>query len=497
MDWETLLPEAQIEEAFTPQPDESSEEPKETTAVQLYRMAQDAGALAFRSEESGGVYIRYMTGGRFEIAPLDSEKFKSWLCLKYFRAVEREPKGSDIAGALLILKGEAWERQPKKLQIRLAKLDNKIFLDLCDEARRVVAIDADGWTVTQDCDAWFLRSAAMLPLPEPEEGGSLLQLKPFVNCSNEDLVVLIGWLVASMNPDGPFPLLAVSAQQGCGKSTVTTILKDLLDPDVSPKLGMFESADALFSTAASRWALAYDNVGRLNEDSSNALCRIATGGGHSKRQLYTDNESYNVTAKRPVILNGISLTIGRMDLLDRTYQLRLNPIEKRLLESEYYRRFNELRPKLLGALCTAVSAALREVNHIPERLPRMADAAAFVLRSEKGGGLPWEPGMFAEVMRQREDEKLEEAIADDSTAQKLVTLAACGGWTGTMRELLSLVLDSVEQEERKFMPSTPRGLGRKLEEIAPLLRSVGVRMGKRRSKTGWLVTLAENPQGER
>lgn len=485
-----------MEEVFTPKEGEevSPEKANDTGAVQLYKLAKDLEVVTFRAENGAGIFTRYPNCGRFEIAPLGSERFKAWLVSKYFLAAGREARTSELTGASSLLMAEAWSEPPRKLHVRLAGARGKVYLDLADEDHRVVVIDKDGWTVTSNCDVWFLRSPAMLPLPEPEPGGSLADLEPFINCEGEDLAMIIAWLVAAMNPAGPFPVLAVSAEQGSGKSTLTTLLKQIIDPDVSPRLGMFKGADDLFATAASRWVLAYDNIGRLTEEDANHLCRLATGGGLAKRQLYSDNEAVSISAMRPVILNGISLTIGRMDLLDRSYPVRLLPIQKRMLESDYERRLHELRPRLLGALCTAVSAAIREEHYTPEGLTRMADAGAFVLRAERGGGLPWGRGYFAKVLKSKEEGKLEEALADDSVAQKVLTMADSGGWTGSMRELLASILSSVEQEERKFLPSTPRGLGRRLEEIAPLLRSAGVRMEKRRSKNGWIVTLGMNPQ---
>lgn len=495
VDWETLLPEGKIEETFSSQAGEFPGEQKDTGAVRLYKLAKDIGCVSFRSDDGAGIYARYLNDGRHEITSLGSERFKSWLVAKHYRASGREPRASDIMGALLLLQSDAWCVRPRKLYVRLAGEGGRVYLDLADEDHRVVIIDRNGWGVSSDCNVWFLRSPAMLPLPEPEPGGSLAELAPFISCDPEDLNMIIAWLVASMNPNGPFPVLTVSAEQASGKSTLTSLLKGLIDPDVAPRLGMFKGADDLFATAASRWVLAFDNVGHITEEDSNNLCRLATGGGLSKRRLYSDNDAVTVAAMRPVILNGISLTIGRMDLLDRSFPVRLLPIRKRLLESEFYSRFDELRPRLLGALCTAVSASLREADYKPKGLTRMADAAAFVLRAERGGGLPWEPGTFAEILKAREERKLEEALSDDSVAQKILSMADCGGWTGSMRELLACVMASVEPEEKKFLPATARGLGRKLEEIAPLLRSAGVRMEKRRTKNGWFVILGSFPHG--
>ena len=59
---------------------------------------------------------------------------------------------------------------------------------------------------------------------------------------------------------------------------------------------------------------------------SDALCRLATGGGFGTRQLYSDDEESLFEARRPVLLNGIEEVAVRGDLLDRSLIVTLSPI---------------------------------------------------------------------------------------------------------------------------------------------------------------------------
>ena len=52
-----------------------------------------------------------------------------------------------------------------------------------------------------------------LRCPEPVPGGSLEQLRPFVNVADEDWKLLLGWLVAALNPAGPYPVLVLLGEQ--------------------------------------------------------------------------------------------------------------------------------------------------------------------------------------------------------------------------------------------------------------------------------------------
>jgi hypothetical protein len=63
------------------------------------------------------------------------------------------------------------------------------------------------------------------------------------------------------------------------------------------------------------WVVAYDNISTLPDWLSDALCRLATGGGFSCRSLFTDDDEVHFDAQRPIILGGIEDFIRRGDLL--------------------------------------------------------------------------------------------------------------------------------------------------------------------------------------
>lgn len=466
---------------------------KDTNAVLLFKLClEDLGVVPFRAQDTGTLYARFPMQGHYKIAGLKSEEFRAWLTLKFYKARGKEPSTAEIEGAIRLMESSAWEKPKCKIFVRWARLNGKIYLDLCDEEHRSVEIDEDGWMVVENSPAWFIRTSSMKPLPEPLAEGCLTQLREIVHLSDEDFVILCGWLVAACNPEGPFPLLALSAEAGSGKSFLTAVLKKIVDDDVSPKLAPFKDVDAIFAAAASHWILAYDNLTRLTPEDSDHLCRVATGAGYSKRKLYTDNDEYTTSAARPVILNGITVPVTKMDLTDRSYFIRLPPIppEKRRTEKDLWRAFDQMRPYLLGALLTAVSRALRQKDYSPANPPRMADAAEFTLQAEKGGGLPWPEGTFSAVLAKMEAAKKDEAISENAVASTLLDLSGNGGWEGSLKELLTLVHQGRTPEELRFLPGTSNTLSRRIEEVKPFLRSKSVRVEKQRVSAGYRVTIA-------
>src|SRR5207244_12384589 len=93
--------------------------------------------------------------------------------------------------------------------------------------------------------------------------------------------------------------------------------------------------------ATNGYLLAFDNLSGLPIWLSDALCRLASGGGFAVRQLYTDDEEVLFEAARPILLNGIEEVVSRPDLCDRAIFLTLAPIGEvqRRSEHELWREF--------------------------------------------------------------------------------------------------------------------------------------------------------------
>src|SRR5947208_3511640 len=107
--------------------------------------------------------------------------------------------------------------------------------------------------------------------------------------------------------------------------------------------------------------LAFDNLSRLPAWSSDALCRLASGGSFALRRLYTDTDELLFQATRPTILNGIEDVITRQDLADRAIFLTMGSLseKQRRPEAELWHEFELARPQILGALLDALAHGLR------------------------------------------------------------------------------------------------------------------------------------------
>ena len=372
-----------------PQPPipEATEPTKPTQSTILLQLAEEAGIDLFHTSEFEA-FARLPMGDHHETWGLRSRSFRLWLRQQFYLHNGQAPNRRSLLDAIEQLEARArFSGEEIEVHTRVAAGgEGQVFLDLCNEDWEVVEITGSGWRILQDPPLRFRRARGMLALPRPEAGGSIAALRPLVNLADEaSFALLIGWLVAALRPRGPYPILVLHGEQGSAKSTLARICRALIDPSTAPLRTIPTNERDLMITATNSWVLAFDNLSGIKDGLSDALCRLATGGGFATRELYTDSGEIIFSASRPVTLNGIEEVARRQDLIDRCLILLLLTIDdrQRMRSESLWARFEALRPQLLGALLDAVSCALRREGSVQlERSPRMADFAHWVVAAE-------------------------------------------------------------------------------------------------------------------
>jgi hypothetical protein len=264
----------------------------------------------------------------------------------------------------------------------------------------------------------FRRPAGMLPLPVPEPGGSIEALVPLLNlASRNDLVLVVTWLLATLRPRGPYPVSAISGEQGSTKTVLSKMLRALIDPNVAPVRALVREERDLVIAANHSYLLAFDNLSDLPGSLSDAFCRLVSGGSFSIRKLYTDDDEVLFQAARPILLNGIEDVIRRPDLADRAILLALAPIseKQRRPEQDLWREFETARPRILGALLDTIVHGLRELPRVClARLPRMADFALWATACETAF---WPAGTFLRAYEANRRATIETILDKDPVAR--------------------------------------------------------------------------------
>lgn len=451
----------------------------------------ECGADLFASE--GTDPIAYMSvnddEGRLQTMKIDSKACQRWLNREFHHREGRSLSDSSMAEAVRTLEGKAiFDGEQRSLGLRVSgDVSEAIYIDLGDETWRVACVTAVGWTLmeSRDCPIRFPRRKAMLPLPVPQSGGSVNELRTLLNVPDDDAwTLLLGWMVMAFQPAGPYPLLAVNGEQGSAKSTLCRAVRSVIDPSSVPLRRPPRDDRDLMIAAGNGWLLGYDNLSGMSAGMSDALCCIATGGGFGTRQLYTDDEETLIEAKRPVIANGIDTIATRSDLLDRAVSLTLPTIDAgdRREESWIEAELERVRPRVFGALLDAVSCALRRRGQVRlDELPRMADLAIWATAAEPVLGLS--NGAFMRAYTANRDQASKEAIESSAIGPALLRLLKRhrGSWAGTATELFR-DLDRAAmpaERSRKGWPQTPKGVGCAVDRLGPNLRSDGISMSKR------------------
>jgi len=458
-------------------------EQRPSNASELVRLA--IGSVSELFHGPGGAdavgYARIRVKGHYETWPIVSKGFSYWL-----RQLWREHTGTTINDHTLrdsaqdLAARALFDGAEKPIAIRVGRLDDKIFIDLCDECWRAVEIGSDGWKVVTECPVRFVRSKGMLALPEPIQGESLEGYRDLVNVPTDDMwTLLVGWMIAALRPERPFPILIVNGEQGSAKSTLCKMTRDLIDPNQSPVRRPPRSEHDLVVAAQNAWVVSFDNLSGLSSTMSDSLCCLATGGGFSARELYTNASETLFYAMRPCQINGIDEIGSRSDLLDRAIHLMLPtiPEERRKDEESLIGKFQRLRPGILGALYDAVATALRRLPTIDlEKLPRMADTALWVTAAEPALG--WANGQFIAALSKDRHQADLLALESSLVGPAIISLMReTKLWTGTVSELLAR-LESLRANEiraHKQWPPNATQMGHWLRRLAPNLRRIGIR----------------------
>ena len=362
---------------------------KVSQATLLVEMVLDVDGVEFFHSPTDDAYVLIPCGTHRECWPLRSTIFRRWLARLYFDGAQTAPGSQALQDALGVLEGKAlFTGFEHEVHLRLAEHDDAIWLDLGDEYWQAVKITRSGWTVVHDPPVRFRRPGGMLAMPTPTSGGSFEELRPFVNTTDADWTLFLAWLVGALRPRGPYAVLVVNGEQGSAKSTLMRVARALVDPNEAPVRREPKDGQDLIVAARNGLIVAYDNVSRLSPELSDDLARLATGAGFGARQLYTDLEEIVVQVARPVALNGIEEIATRGDLLDRALVLTLPKIDEYRDEDLFWRSFAEAAPRILGALLTAVSSALRLHTETSAPNLRMADSHAGRSRPSRRSASP-------------------------------------------------------------------------------------------------------------
>lgn len=465
-------------------PDGSEESPAtRSLATLLLSLTDDLELFHLPGDEHEG-WATTISDGRRETHRIRSERFRSMLCARLWRAHHRPANQAALESAITTLEARAvHDGPPIAVEFRVVGDEEMIYIDLGDTMRHFIHVTRHGWSIERDAPVRFFRPRGQLSFPIPERGGTLKLLRPFVNVESEDdWLIFLAWIIYTFQSASDFVILTIFGEHDSAKSTVARLAKEFTDPGIASARAAPASMEDLAVSARNSRTISYDNLSSLSPELADAFCRMATGTCFAGRRHYTNEEEYLIEAKRPIVINAIPDVLERPDLIDRVACIWLPPIsdENRIPTAEFKARLDGQRTLIFGALLDALSGVLKLLPTVEVVAPpRMADFARWGTALEQYLG--YEPGSF---MRAYENNRAALVLTglDDFVLLaplRLLLAANKGPWEGTPLQLLgklnALKTPSLEVSRKsQGWPRTAGGLSSLLRRHRRGLEKLGI-----------------------
>lgn len=452
-------------------------------ATRLFEAAMDRYTL-FHDKE-GNLYAQFPVGDHSERYPLSSEAFKADLNLLAFETSGCIPNSEVIRTVVAQLKGHArFHGKRVELNNRVAEYDNAFWYDLTNEDWSIVRITSSRWDIVHHPDPIFQRFQHQIPQAPPDQMGTincffeLLQVPD----PNQELLLKV-FMVYSLIPCVPMPILYVYGEKGSGKSTITKLIRAAIDPSSLESLGEPRDLETVRHQLHNHWLPLFDNINYMPQWFVRACCTASTGEGDDIRKKYTDDDSFIIKFQRPIIINAINrLATVYTDFQDRLLIVKLPRLKRqdRKEEREIRRQFKSIRPQVIGGLLNVLSkaVALKSTINVSE-LGRMADFTVWGCAIAQALGYSQEA--FLRAYSENQNLVNYEIIEGHPVANCLMAFVDKRDgeqWQGSATELFEELEDQavelkVDRKQRSW-PKAPNGLMRRLNELKSNFDDIGI-----------------------
>lgn len=427
-------------------------------------------------DKNGDVYARDNQTG--EVRRLGGRQFKDRLIAGFYKQKEIAVRDQSLREALGTLQALGrYNGEPQAVHVRCAAHGGKYYLDLCEAGNsRAIELGAGLWRIVDTPPVLFVRGEAMQPLPGPIHGGSLAKLWDTATVPENLRILVVVWLIDSMRPDTPYPGLELIGEQGSGKSTAAEALRRVIDPSACNLRGAPKTVEDIFVAAGQNHVVAYENVSHLPGPMQDALCILSTGGGYSKRMLYSNDDEHVINVRRPWMLNGISIAVTQQDAVDRVISVECPVIEERQSSSRQWDDFEKALPGILGGLLDTAAKALGVLPSMklpPADRPRLVEFALLGMAVARSAGR--DPAEFMDKFKELRAETVARTLDASPVAAAVVDMveAEPAALTQPVKAILNR-LERYKPTGADAWPRSPKGLGDALRRAAPALRQMGI-----------------------
>ena len=419
-----------------------------------------------------------------------SERFKKWIVSQFYNIESKIPTNDNIAKIILLLESRAMNEVNEVLvERRCATVDNCIYYDLKDDSCNVVKVSRDGWEIIKDPPVIFARTKTMYRQVTPERNGNLDILDKWFRYKDENHLILQKViLVASLIPNIARPIQVLHGEKGSSKTSTMKLVRDIIDPAIVPVVSIPKTIDDLAVYISKNYVPCFDNIDTISNQVSDLLCIAVTGGGHTKRKLYTDDEEQVMFFQRFIVLNGINVVATRPDLLDRCILLELEriPPNERKEEKVLREEFDKDKPIILGAIFETLSKAMSIYDQVElNNLGRMADFTRWGYAIAEVLGIGGDK--FLEAYLNNQNNANIEALESHPVGFAMYKFMEDKTvWSGSPTKLLSELeivagFEKIDTTNSNWA-KTPNVLSRRLNEIKSNLLDLGIEFERSKGK---------------
>ena len=344
--------------------------------------AMTAGGLAAVMDTDGRlnmVTTHVIDGGSVRtVLPAESQAARDAI-IAAASAGGKAPSDRAIENLLSTLRHGARQRgEAVPVYLRVAEIGGIVYVDL--GPGHIARIGPAGFTMVDDLAdgvPLFRRGSGAGQLPYPQFAGSAAYAFRFAigvfmaqfGLTQVQALVTVAVMLEWHRTGTPHPILELVGPAGSGKSTLADLVASFIDPSGDGgRVTVGTAAPDIAAAAQQRHLIPLDNAGKLDAATSNLMCIVSTGGTLLVRLLYTNGDTAMLHLHRAGIFTAVSAVCTAPDLQSRVIRIELAARRTDYAaEGGLRASWAALRPKMLGALYTLLSGALRELPRVRER----------------------------------------------------------------------------------------------------------------------------------
>ena len=386
------------EHLFVPSNYEASQNTREKQNNSVKKLAKFATLemikVCVSQSDSTRIFAVVKMKNHFETIDLDKKNSRTihWLMVTASEKLHEMYSEDTCASTIGFLKAKALmneKLQSEEIHLRLAYTYDEIYYDLGRPDWKLIKISKDGINFVDYSEntPLFIRTSKITQQVDPNlrpEGDPLDEFVKLCRIPNSELFKahLISMFIAGV----PMPIMAIHGHAGAAKSTVSSMIKRIIDPAGNTNEDNLKSfphrEDNFVTSLVNSYFSGFENISHIDVEISNMICRAVTGGSFEKRAQYTNGDVYSMNVKRKILINGIDFTISQSDLADRSiiYELQRILEDHRKTDKSVDQIFRKLLPDLLGQIFLILQKVLKTIDKVEQecnQLPRMASFGIF------------------------------------------------------------------------------------------------------------------------